>query len=690
VLAFEPDRVTCVTMAVRAAEQLRLPAAAEAMEELRDLEDTFARDLLLKTLESGVAFHNSDLSFHERQLVERHFKDGHVKVIFATTTLAVGVNLPAQNVLVPARKWRYYRSVEDWNKANLTRSEYENMSGRAGRLPGPGRPRPEFGRSIMVTSSDFQVDTWHHCYVDKELDEIVPSLKETPLEKHVLNLVASQLVRTREQMADLLLSSFTGYVYWKPLMSREAFAACLATAIQVCIDGGLVQEHHGRLDATDLGRVCATKGLEINTAITLATWARTAKDAAITELELVTVLSFTDDAEAISARPPGSERWRSKESYTTEMLQRAQEAGDRPVFRRFRQDPAGVQWKEAFAFKKTMLLQDWIGEEPIRELEARYQLWGGAIARIALDYSWLADGLAATCGAVGWSEERRSAIERLAARLAVGVMEDAVGIASLRVPGLGRASVRRLAKSGLRTVEAISAKTKEELREILKNGRIAGALWAKLHDESAAPARPLRIEPPAPSAIVDEAKQSAPPPRPAEPEASKSAPVLRAAESEVSYGDVVLRIDSAQHRLFYRGLEVPTTPVAGSKTAARRGEKAEKSTRKRPEHMQLQLFRALVILASRAGNVVPMVELAERLFAMGSLRRLKAAPEQRNLRHRIVAALKKALGKHGIDKAELDALIVNVPGVGLRLAVPGRVEVVGLTPDATPITATGT
>ena len=51
---------------------------------------------LKTTLLCAVAYHNADLSMDERDIIESGFKEGHIRVIFCTPTLASGVNLPGK------------------------------------------------------------------------------------------------------------------------------------------------------------------------------------------------------------------------------------------------------------------------------------------------------------------------------------------------------------------------------------------------------------------------------------------------------------------------------------------------------------------------------------------------------------------------------------------------------------------
>lgn len=630
VLVFLPDRSSTVSAAKQYAEQLGLAPAIEAVEELRDHEDTFARERLLNALKGGVAFHNSDLSPAERGVVERHFRSGEIRVLFSTSTLAMGMNLPVKNVIIEPRKWKYYRRSDRWDTADINKADYENMSGRAGRLLAS---ESGFGRSILVTDSTFQVNVWLRFYVDKDFDELVPMLKDAPLENHVLNVVASSPKLSREEIARLLLSSFSGHVFWKASVPEE-LAASLDKAIRRCVEGGLLVEEEGVLSATGVGRVSAAKGLQARTAIALARWAQDSTGSAISELEYLTLLALTKDAADIHVALPRAERWSA--NYPAQLLQRVlAEAGERPIFRPYVESRTAPQYVEVRAFKKALLLHDWINEVPTRELEKRYQLWAGTIARVGEEFAWIADGLLGVAKAVGWPMARCSEIERLAVRLGLGVRPDAVAIASLRVPGFGRSMARHLTDAGLRTLEALAAKSCEELKAILKSERSATAVWARLHPSY----HPVQ---------KSQAKVA-------------ELPLLRAAEAEAPYegqGETrapVLVVDLRECQVMYRGIEIRTRP---------------------PNNLQRLPLLALAALASRPGQAMTMAEVADWIHKLGVLGKKPVAPDAKDLRYKILQPFKKAMNDSA-PKSELDRLVESVRGVGLRLNVSGPVLVLG-------------
>ena len=80
----------------------------------------------------GVAFHNAGLSYQDRNIVERLFLEMKIKVLCTTSTLSMGINLPARLVVVKSTQC-YRGSGKGYQE--YTRIEVEQMMGRAGRPP---------------------------------------------------------------------------------------------------------------------------------------------------------------------------------------------------------------------------------------------------------------------------------------------------------------------------------------------------------------------------------------------------------------------------------------------------------------------------------------------------------------------------------------------------------------------------
>ncbi len=152
VIVFREIRGETVGCANYLANALGLPAAQEALNALptEDLSDSSQR--LRTALAGGVAFHNSDLNRREKQVLEEEFrkKGATLRVLVATTTLAMGVNTPAGAVVIVGLN---HPGPEPYKVA-----EYKNMVGRAGRLGYTPR-----GESYIIPSGQLDESwAWQH------------------------------------------------------------------------------------------------------------------------------------------------------------------------------------------------------------------------------------------------------------------------------------------------------------------------------------------------------------------------------------------------------------------------------------------------------------------------------------------------------------------------------------------------
>ena len=95
-----------------------------------------AKQVSNKTLQNflpqGVAFHNASLSPQDRSIVEDLFLALKVKVLCTTSTLAMGINLPARLVIM--KSTQCYRGPRKGYQ-EYTKIEIDQMTGRAGRPP---------------------------------------------------------------------------------------------------------------------------------------------------------------------------------------------------------------------------------------------------------------------------------------------------------------------------------------------------------------------------------------------------------------------------------------------------------------------------------------------------------------------------------------------------------------------------
>ncbi len=82
----------------------------------------------------GITYHNSTLTMLARSFIEDNFKKGDIRIIIATETLTMGVNLPADIIIFyDTNVWRA-DADKTVNTRDMTYQEYRNALGRAGRL----------------------------------------------------------------------------------------------------------------------------------------------------------------------------------------------------------------------------------------------------------------------------------------------------------------------------------------------------------------------------------------------------------------------------------------------------------------------------------------------------------------------------------------------------------------------------
>lgn len=173
--------------AARAKELARRKALAENFRERLNCCDTdeYLDILQEKLLAKGVAFHHGSMSTNLRETLEEQFaQDPSLKIIVATETLTIGVNLPIDAVIL------YDTSVPDGsgNNKRLTLQQYRNYIGRAGRL-GLAQQRGE--SYLLAVDRD-------EAYWEPREDDIRPitsalaDLDENHLTPYYLNLLVQE------------------------------------------------------------------------------------------------------------------------------------------------------------------------------------------------------------------------------------------------------------------------------------------------------------------------------------------------------------------------------------------------------------------------------------------------------------------------------------------------------------------
>jgi len=444
VLIFLSTREDTVTIAERLATKvLTLPPVSEAIGALDELEGTGARDTLKEVLRGGVAFHNADLLVEERLLVERFFREGAIRVVCATSTLAMGVNMPAKTVIV-ADIWKWARDerTQRWVREPISVAEYKNASGRAGRYA----LQDDFGRSVLIAKTEFEYDSYWAKYVVGQLERVVSQFGEQPLDLQVLDLIASKICQTTEEAVKFLLKTFAGYQKWTLETTRQEISGKIRDSIERNARAQTIVRKDGVLTATEQGRVCASRRISLETLEYLRKWLKSVE--AFDNLETIYVAAQTEELARVSFRMSTPEFHSNKyidylRQIETERLVSSFITDDIPS------DQQTLGYEKTKRLKMALIAYCWIQGHSLRELEGSFQEKAGPIRRLtAENLSWIVDTMADLATVTGRPREFAEQLKVIADRLVYGVPKEALLIAKLRVRGINRSEMMQLLKHG--------------------------------------------------------------------------------------------------------------------------------------------------------------------------------------------------------------------------------------------------
>ena len=529
-LLFFPTRKETRKWAAWLAKEIDAPRAEEAITELSRLEETRSRDELLYLLEKGIAYHNADLSWEERNLIESYLKKGEIKIICATTTLSMGINLPFKNVILS--KDRYVSDHGDDKssyRTSLSLADVENMGGRAGRLDWG---KEEFGRAIFLADSLFaetvlqniffkfmkEDSQRHREMISEEGGLYLPALKSDrqPLyrpvkkEKDLTTFLLKAIVEGENSQAKLkdYLTGVTTNIkgnssYWifdfapkDEDLEKEINAALEKLLEYQLITAGLSPTAEGIL-------ICA-KGIDIKTYLFFRNYLEN-KAGKMSHLELITLMALSSEGKRTYLPFPQFNHKTNRYNFNDWKYQyynkiRELIADQEEEYKEIYQDILGrdkekisLADQDYLSLKKAVLLYDWIGDKGIRELEEGHKIYGGSIQKLGEEFSWLADSLKVAAESLGWkmdqpsqkndplSQEEKTKkdnwekIKTLAERLNWGVEEEGLKLARLHIPGLSRTYIKVLLREGYEDKKCLQQLSVEELAKVLPQ-RLAGRI----------------------------------------------------------------------------------------------------------------------------------------------------------------------------------------------------------------------
>lgn len=479
------------------AEALGLPPAAEALAQIPGGDPSQASADLRSALGRGVAFHNSDLDREERRVVEEEFRrsDSGLRVITATTTLAMGVNTPASSVIIAGLN---HPGDEPYSVA-----EYKNLVGRAGRLG-----FAEKGASyLLALDPRAEHDLWSR-YVTAEPEDLVSRFLDgttDPRSLIVRVLVAAQRAAGEgvpsEEIVQFLESSFGAFQARRAHSAWQWSRPDLLSALADLERYGLVKNTAGASELTKLGRLAGESAAEVGSIVALVDCLGSLQPEEISDPVLIAATQTTVELDQLLFPINRKSTQREPQVWPNE-LQRQ-----------------GVPWQVLAALqrgitedhqatlraKKAVACLLFVSGRAMSEIESVLTQFGGAFGGAAGPIRAVA---ARTCDLMPVAArvaeilhptlDLGDRVGRLAIRLTYGVPGAAVDLAQFAGADLLRGDYCRLAAAQLSEPEQIGAATDDQIlacvdkvRRKLELVRNAANRVAKRRADAAAPSVPI-------------------------------------------------------------------------------------------------------------------------------------------------------------------------------------------------------
>ena len=394
-------------------------------------ERTQISDTLAELVRCGAAFHHAGLAGAHRKLIEDSFKEGKIKVLTATPTLAFGVNLPARTVIIQD----YRRFEPGYGNYPISVLEYKQMAGRA------GRPKyDKVGESILLAKTSDEADYLMEGYVLAKPERIWSRLAvERIMRGHVLATVASDFAHTENGIYEFFGKTFYAYQY-----DVKAIKSIIGKTLKYLYEEEMIDIRGDNIYATKFGKRVSELYIDPLSGVVIRDALRRRPDF-LTAFGVLHLVSHTPDMGPVM-RPYARE---------IDPLATALEEHRNELF-------ADIpnEWEDRVSFetflgeiKTALVMHSWIEEVSEERLIEQFNVQPGDLYRTIENAKWLlhaVDELAQLFG----QKEVLPLTNELVERVSKGIKKELLPL--VRLEGVGRVRGRIMFNAGFQTIEDLS------------------------------------------------------------------------------------------------------------------------------------------------------------------------------------------------------------------------------------------
>lgn len=448
-LIFASTRKNAVALAKKLAEEMNTVLSKPSKRSLGLIaeriltsgERTRVSELLSELVSQGVAFHHAGLGGSHRRILEDSFREGKIKTLTATPTLAFGVNLPARMVII--HDYRRYEMGYGYYPISVL--EYKQMAGRA------GRPKyDKVGEAILIAKTDDEQDYLMESYVLAEPERIWSKLGvERILRPHVLSTIAAQYAQTEQGVYDFFSKTFYSYQY-----DPKAIKLVITRILKFLYDEEMIDVDRNDIFATKFGRRISELYIDPISAVLI-------RDALRTRAQMMTDLSFLH---MIAKTPDIYPKLRPSSSEIDELALFVEAHKDEFMSHLPSQLEDQMDFEEFLGEAKlAWTVQSWIEETTEDHMIERFRVQPGDLYRIIESAKWLLYASRELASLLK-HKDLVPRLNMLMERSAKGVKTELLPL--VRLEGVGRARARILFNSGLKTIEDLKHAPVERLTQL--------------------------------------------------------------------------------------------------------------------------------------------------------------------------------------------------------------------------------